>query len=83
MVLLAFLAAREIFSAPALSCSSRQPRIETDSAPACAESIVVALLIPVLPPVMTTFLPAADSSGRNGEMNGFGLGCQVLVKEIG
>ena len=44
--------------------------METDLAPAWAKAMAAAFPIPVPPPVITTFFPAIESSGRVGEMAG-------------
>src|SRR4051794_21758871 len=43
--------------------------------------MAAALLMPVPPPVMTTFFPAAEDSSLVGEMAAYGLLCHVLVNE--
>ncbi len=53
----------------------------TDAAPARLKAVAMAFPIPDPPPVTRTFLPAADSSGRVGEIESYALLCQVLVKD--
>lgn len=57
-----------------------RPRMAIDFAPADANAETMPRPIPWPPPVMTMDLPAAESSGREGEMEGYVLLCHVAVR---
>lgn len=54
----------------------------THVAPALANAKANDSLMPVPPPVTTTFFPATQSSGRVGEINGYDLECHIFVNDI-
>lgn len=49
--------------------------------PAAEKAFAMPAPMPVPPPVITTVLPCTESSGREGEMAGYGLLCHTLVRE--